>query len=212
MVPKRASGGVKVRTADQRAEILGMIARLRESGATERRDRRAPKTKNGQSGRPSRLPGAPQGVSARDFAIALQSLNMRLSRVEQRLEGQPSPAAAAAGAASAKTPADTMFSGILKGQMLSDMLQLVSSNQMSGVFVIESEAGTCRLYFFEGRIRHAVGEDVTGEEAFFAAFASREGRYSFTETQDLPPETTVASGTQYLVLEALRRMDETSGS
>jgi hypothetical protein len=82
---------------------------------------------------------------------------------------------------------------------------------MSGVFVIESEAGTCHLYFFEGRIRHAVSEDVTGEEAFFAAFASREGRYSFTETQDLPPETSVASGTQYLVLEALRRMDETNG-
>jgi hypothetical protein len=139
----------------------------------------------------------------------LQSVNLRLTRLEQRLENTPGPAAAPA---SDGPPADATFSGILRGQMLSDMLQLVSSNGMSGIFVIESEAGTCRLYFFEGRIRHAVGEDVTGEEAFFAAFASREGRYSFKETQDLPPETSVASGTQYLVLEALRRMDESSGS
>jgi hypothetical protein len=135
-------------------------------------------------------------------------VNLRLSRLEQRLENVPGPAAAPAGGG---PPADAMFSGILRGQMLSDMLQLVSSNQMSGIFVIESEAGTCHLYFFEGRIRHAVSEDVTGDEAFFAAFASREGRYSFKETQDLPPETSVASGTQYLVLEALRRMDESSG-
>ncbi len=201
---------MKVRAADQRAEILGMIARLRANRAVESRDRRAPKTTIDQpSARPSRLPGALQGVSPREFAIALQSLNLRVSRLEQRLESLPGPTAAPE---HAKLPADAMFSGILKGQMLSDMLQLVSSNQMSGVFVIESEAGTCRLYFFEGRIRHAVGEDVTGEEAFFAAFASREGRYTFTETQDLPPETTVSSGTQYLVLEALRRMDETGGS
>jgi hypothetical protein len=206
---------VKVRAAEQRTEILDMIARLRARRDAEVRDRRAPKTKNDQPGvRSSRLPsasasGPAQGISPREFAVALQAMNLRLSRLEQRLESAPGPAAMPA---AAKPPDDAMFSGILKGQMLSDMLQLVSSNQMSGVFVIESEAGTCRLYFFEGRIRHAVGEDVTGEEAFFAAFASQEGRYSFTETEDLPPETSVASGTQYLVLEALRRMDETGGS
>ncbi len=133
---------------------------------------------------------------------------MRLSRLEEQVSKKPPSTPPAAGGSA---PTNAMFSGILKGQMLSDMLQLVSSNQMSGIFVIESEVGTCTLYFFEGRIRHAVGEDVTGEEAFFAAFASQEGRYHFTETQDLPAETTVSSGTQFLVLEALRRMDETSG-
>jgi hypothetical protein len=144
----------------------------------------------------------------KELALALQSLNLRLLRLEEQSK---KPAAETAAPAGGAAPANAMFSGIVRGQMLSDMLQLVSSNQMSGIFVIESEAGTSTLYFFEGRIRHAVGEDVVGEEAFFAAFASREGRYHFTETQDLPSETTVSSGTQFLVLEALRRMDETSG-
>ena len=198
------------RTTDKRTEILDMIARLRASRAEEDRERRTPKLRTdrpaARSARLTRPPGAPS--LPKELALTLQALNLRISRLEEQVSKKPSSAPPPP---ASTAPADSMFSGILKGQMLSDMLQLVSSNQMSGIFVIDSEVGNCTLYFFEGRIRHAVGEGVTGEEAFFAAFASQEGRYHFTETVDLPPDITVSSGTQFLVLEALRRMDETSG-
>lgn len=139
----------------------------------------------------------------------LRSLESRLTRIEDELTHRP------------KTPeangkpaplTDTTFSGAIQGQMLSDMLQLVSSNQMSGIFVIENEMSSCTLYFDEGRICHAANGDTTGEDAFFAAFALGSGRYHFTEATHLPPERTISAGTQYLVLEALRRMDEKQGA
>jgi hypothetical protein len=135
----------------------------------------------------------------------LRSLESRLTRIEDELtqrpknpepNGRPPPLT------------DTTFSGAIQGQMLSDMLQLVSSNQMSGIFIIEDEMSSCTLYFDEGRICHAANGETIGEDAFFAAFALGSGRYHFKEASQLPPERTISAGTQYLVLEALRRMDE----
>jgi hypothetical protein len=139
----------------------------------------------------------------------LQRLESRIMRIEDELKERPKSAAAAS---AREAPFENAtLSGAIQGQMLSDILQLISSNQMSGVFVIDNELGRCTLTFDEGRICHAVNGDVSGEDAFFAAFASREGRYHFKEMSNLPPERTVSAGTQYLVLEALRRMDESEG-
>jgi hypothetical protein len=132
-------------------------------------------------------------------------LESRLSRIEDGLKGAAKAPESNGRAAPSE---DTTFSGTIQGQMLSDMLQLVSSNAMSGIFVIENDKSRCTLSFDEGRMCHAANGDVTGEEAFFAAFASEGGRYYFKETSNLPPERTVSAGTQFLVLEALRRMDE----
>ena len=68
--------------------------------------------------------------------------------------------------------------------------------------------GKCSLYVDEGKICHAENGPMIGEDAFFAAFAAERGRYYFTETTELPADRTVSAGTQFLVLEALRRMDE----
>lgn len=106
--------------------------------------------------------------------------------------------------------ADCTFSGLIEGQLLSDMLQLVSSNALTGVFVVENEDARTEIFFEEGRICHAVGPNLVGELAFFAAFGSDHGRYSFWEVADLPEERTISSGTQLLILEALRQIDEKS--
>ena len=101
-----------------------------------------------------------------------------------------------------------MFSGMIEGQLLSDMLQLVSSNSLSGMFVVENEDGETRLFFEEGKIFHAVAPDLEGELAFFAAFGADHGRYYFTELDDMPEERTINASTQLLILEALRQIDE----
>jgi hypothetical protein len=55
---------------------------------------------------------------------------------------------------------------------------------------------------------HAVSGSLTGEQAFFAAFAFEAGQYNFLESSEPPPERTVNSSTQFLILEALRQIDE----
>lgn len=172
--------------AETRTEILGMIRRL------EARRRTRPF--------PSNAPSAAQS----GLALVLQNIEARLTRIEETMSRRRSIAAPAKGG----PPDDAMFFGLIKGQMLSDMLQLVTSNGLSGVFVIENDLSKCTLYFDEGKICHAENGNMTGEDAFFAAFGAQSGTYHFTESVDMPAERTVSVGTQYLVLEALRRMDE----
>jgi hypothetical protein len=94
--------------------------------------------------------------------------------------------------------------------MVADMLQTVSSNGMSGVFVVEIEGEQTELYFDEGRMCHAQSGDLVGEQAFFAAFGAQAGRYFFRETTELPEAKTIDASTQLLILEALRQIDESS--
>ena len=203
---------------ERRAEILGMITQLRtRRQGVSRVSRPAP---NAFAGVPSALkePAARKVTSSvalrskepaahdnGEVMLVLQSVEARLARIEDELKKTPPRAPERAG-----LPKDGTFSGAIQGQMVSDMLQLVSSNQMSGIFVIEDERTHCTLYVEEGRICHAANGDVVGEDAFFAAFGLTSGRYHFEEMATLPAERTISSGTQYLVLEALRRMDESS--
>jgi hypothetical protein len=103
------------------------------------------------------------------------------------------------------------FSGVIQGQMLSDMLQLVSSNGLSGRFVVAHAGYRATLWFEQGRVCHAEAPDMVGDEAFFAAFGVETGRYFFEETSDLPANKTISSSTQFLILEALRKIDESRG-
>jgi len=160
---------------------------------------------------PTEPPSAPSSTlhppdSANGIRVMLLALESRLRRIEERLDKRrrsslPVPIP------NAPSEAHT-FSGLIQGQMLSDMLQLVSSNTMSGIFTVENDTGRFVLHFSEGRIIHAEGLDLVGEEAFFAAFGFESGTYTFRETEDLKGTKTIESGTQYLILEALRRIDE----
>ena len=134
----------------------------------------------------------------------LETLGAKLASLEVRLDGRrpsrPAQAAAASGS--------HILAGSIASDLLSDILQLVSSNTMSGTFVVESEGSTVSLYFEEGNICHAEGPDTQGESAFFMAFAFETGRYYFDEPSGPPPARTISNGTQFLILEALRQIDE----
>lgn len=108
--------------------------------------------------------------------------------------------------------ADSTISGMVIEGILADMLQMVSSNVMTGIFTVESNGAEIRLYFCEGEICHGDGLDLSGESAFFAAMAVEEGRYFFNETDDLPEQRTISSKTQFLILEALRQIDESKAN
>lgn len=154
-----------------------------------------------------RPPDASGRALGGDAAAILQALEARLARVERQLAENPTASNLTKEGGSGLDPNAT-FGGIISGDLLSDMLQLVSSNGLSGVFRVEAN-GTHTLYFLEGQLKHAESGKLTGEDAFYAVFALQQGRYNFTETTELPDEVTINGNTQFLILEALRKIDET---
>ena len=207
-IGNRASGFARSSIAADRAEILDLIQKL----VAERIARR---TLHPRASRKSSLPRAASILAPpaderngqpKNGSVVLESLERRLQRLEEALLTKSHTSS------SPPLDASTMFSGMIRGQMLSDMLQLVSSNNLTGEFVVESGPSKCTLYFDDGRIRHAVAPGLEGEKAFFAAFGFETGRYYFIETTDLPEARTVEAGTQFLILEALRQIDETKPS
>jgi hypothetical protein len=103
---------------------------------------------------------------------------------------------------------DFVLGGKIQEGLMADILQLVSSNILSGVFTVDHLETTLKLYFKDGEICHAQGDGLSGESAVFAALALDDGQFYFEETEDLPEERTIENKTQFLILEALRQIDE----
>lgn len=90
---------------------------------------------------------------------------------------------------------------------LVDLIQLLSGAGRTGRLLIEHPRGDAKIYFEDGEIVHARFGDHLGEDAVYALFADERGPFEFTA--GLPAlEKTVELGTQNLVLEAVRRLDE----
>jgi len=100
------------------------------------------------------------------------------------------------------------LSGALEEDTLPDVLQFVSSTGKSGVFAVEFGSDRIDLFFREGQIVHAVAGNLSGQQAFFAAMAVRVGRFFFDETAAISEETSIDGNTQFMILEALRQIDE----
>lgn len=227
--PKKrpGAGSETAPIGEAREEILRLIARLhgtgtpRPAGAAPRREGAAEPGAPGRSA-DDRRPGESRTVAEvrqlRErledrlndvrLAMRLKELESRVAQVEKLLERRRStrPDAPAGGGDDVHT-----VSGELRGQLMPDMLQLLSSNALTGVFVVKSGDSENRLYLDEGQICHAEGPGVEGESAFFAIMALEEGRYLFDETAELPKDKTITGNTQFLILEALRQIDEGGG-
>jgi hypothetical protein len=207
--------------AAEREEILRLITKMRGVKSTPprrrndhgskrvaRRREELDRLKKARHRLENRLVGDASEESS--FFDLLQKLDERVSAIEARLESGAGPATSAtAGPANpAATTEEHALAGAVKEGFLADILQLVSSNEMTGVFTVEGDGSLVQLYYREGEVFHAESEDVRGESAFFVAMAMESGRFRFVETEELPEERTITSQTQFLVLEALRQIDE----
>lgn len=73
--------------------------------------------------------------------------------------------------------------------------------------MVEHPVGGARIYFDRGQVVHAEFGELEGEDAIFTLFADERGAFEFR--LGLPsPAKTIAVGTENLVLEAMRRLDE----
>ncbi len=90
---------------------------------------------------------------------------------------------------------------------LVDLFQLLASSSRTGRLAVEHPIGKARVYFDKGRVVHAEFNNHLGEEAVYALFADERGSFEFQI--GLPaPEETVQTSTENLMLEAIRRLDE----
>lgn len=100
------------------------------------------------------------------------------------------------------------LSGLIDEGILPDVLQMISSNAKTGIFSVVNGPTRVDLFLRDGELYHALGEGMEGQSAFFAAMAAQQGEFYFSETEEVPEAKTIDGNTQFLILEALRQIDE----
>lgn len=90
---------------------------------------------------------------------------------------------------------------------LVDLFQLLAAARRSGRLAIDHPRGPAKVFFDKGQVVHAEFAGITGEDAVYALFADERGTFEFRVA--IPaPVVTVSGGTENVVLEAVRRLDE----
>lgn len=92
---------------------------------------------------------------------------------------------------------------------LVDLFQLLASARRTGRLTVDHPVTLARIYFDGGRVIHAEFGELKGTDAVFTLFADERGDFEFRIGLSSPGRT-ITMGTENLVLEAMRRLDEVS--
>jgi hypothetical protein len=198
----------------KRDEILDLIAKVAPNGKPSLRPGEANRLLKRQThlaATKKRKEQLEQHLLGNRRLLELQrELEQRVSAIEARMGHALEPAGQTGRPPKREDPRldESTISGRIREGFLADILQMISSNILSGVFTVHANGSEIRLYVREGEVFHGDGPDLSGEGAFFAAMSVEEGRFFFNETKVLPKERTISGKTQFLILEALRQIDE----
>jgi CheY-like chemotaxis protein len=107
----------------------------------------------------------------------------------------------------ALAPPTIGFSGAISVQTLPDIVQLYVLSSASGMLTIKHKGGEGRLWFDHGAIVHASAADAIGDQAFYEIMMWTGGDFSMRADQR-PPERSMRSNWQELLMESCRRIDE----
>src|SRR3990172_8612319 len=99
------------------------------------------------------------------------------------------------------------FQGSLAELHLPDIIQLVSVSGKTGVFHLTEGPHRGRIFLLDGRIVHAEGDDLLGEEAVYSLAIWKEGEFRF-EAGGAAPRHSISKSNTNLLMEAARRLDE----
>lgn len=99
------------------------------------------------------------------------------------------------------------FVGAVSGMSLADIIQVKSGNRYSGCLIVEHTNKSGVVYFRDGEVVHAEQAELTGEEAFYTIMGWSDGSFR-SEPKILTTNRTIEQSLGFLILEALRRMDE----
>lgn len=103
---------------------------------------------------------------------------------------------------------DRLLTGSLGQLPLTDLLQILSANQKSGMLTLRSRGREGTMWLRGGRVVDATTEDGrSGEEAVYAIALWEEGSFE-AELGPVEVPERIAKSTTHLLLEAMRRKDE----
>ncbi len=104
------------------------------------------------------------------------------------------------------------FTGSVDGVDLFDYIQLIFHTMRRVLVRIHSSDGqTGRIYIKEGTAWHAECGEEEGEEAFYTCLGFRGGSFSTLPWEE-PPKRTIHTRGDFLLMDAARTKDETSGT
>ncbi len=90
---------------------------------------------------------------------------------------------------------------------LVDLFQLFASSARTGRLTVDHPKGTAKVYFETGRVVHAEFASRTGIEAIYLLFSDEKGKFDFRAGMPVG-ERTIELSTENLLLEVIRRLDE----
>lgn len=99
------------------------------------------------------------------------------------------------------------FKGAVAGLSLTDVIQLKGHNKYTGSITVEYGDHKGVIYFVDGEIIHAELGEKSGEEAIYAIIKWPGGTFNI-HPEMTSNVCTIHYRTDFLLLEALRRMDE----
>ncbi len=102
------------------------------------------------------------------------------------------------------------FSGALRQVGLEEVIQMECNARHSSILEIRDQQMLGQIYIEAGAITHAAVGALTGEKAFNKLLSLKGGEFHLKPFK-APPQRTVQSGWEVLLLEAARRNDEETG-
>ena len=99
------------------------------------------------------------------------------------------------------------FKGAVAGLSLTDVIQLKGQNKYTGAISVEYGDSQGVIYFVDGEIIHAEQGDETGEQAIYEIIKWPGGTFNI-HPEMTSNVCTIHYRTDFLLLEALRRLDE----
>lgn len=152
----------------------------------------------------SKIKGLEMGVD--EYMTKPCSFDELRARVDSILRRAEAASARAAPVGSPREGWD--FSGKLAAMPLQELLQVLEMNKKLGVLRIETSFGTGEVYLENGAVAHAAFAGIEGEEAIYLMFAMNDGTFDF-RAGVRPTLRTIRANVAGLLIEGMRRMDET---
>ncbi|HET9930951.1 MAG TPA: HD domain-containing phosphohydrolase [Polyangiaceae bacterium] len=135
-------------------------------------------------------------LGAADFMTKPIAADVLVAKLRQILEREASRGGASRGVA-----------GSLLEMGLPDIVQVLWHGRKSGSLKIRAGANAGEIHFVDGAIYNALYSNLRGEEAFYAMLALNEGDFVL-DPNFRAPQQVVQASPEALLLEGMRRLDE----
>ena len=102
------------------------------------------------------------------------------------------------------------FTGTMNGIGLIDIIQIKGLSNTTSALRVKNDDRQGIIYFEEGRVVHAICEDLEGEEAFYRILGFEGGEFESFNIGE-KPEQTISLPNEVLLIEGTRKIDEARG-